>query len=182
MPTAVPTLSDLMPPPFAEGFDDWSSGDGTPESPTYASAERAHLIRDRDFGCCLELRLTTPVQRLRYMGEVPILPGRFVEVSARVKVMRGPLPELRIAARPGGVGGQAIGGLPGTATPRTMFAQEAVHSLAAVIGLEARPGVDLLWDERVLYAHVGLDLLGAVGSVVRLENLAVHDVTPRFQG
>lgn len=180
MPTAVPALADLMPPPFAEGFDDWSSGDGTPESPTYASTERAHLIRDRDFGCCLELRLTAPVQRLRYMGEVPIMPGRFVEVSARVKVLRGPLPELRIAARPGGMGGQAIPGLPSAASLRPMFAQETAHAISAVIGLEDRPGVHLVWDERVLYAHVGFDLLGAVGAVVRVENIAVRDVTPRF--
>ena len=31
--------ADLMPPAFAEGLDDWSSGDGTPDGPTWAAAK-----------------------------------------------------------------------------------------------------------------------------------------------
>ena len=50
---------DLMPPAFVEGLDDWSRGDGTPESPTYDAAENARLAPgDADFGTCLELRTT----------------------------------------------------------------------------------------------------------------------------
>ena len=36
---------DLMPPAFAEGLDDWSCGDGTPDSPTWEEAENARLAR-----------------------------------------------------------------------------------------------------------------------------------------
>ena len=65
-----------MPRAFAEGLDDWSCGDGTPESPTYDEADNARLVRgDADFGACLELRKIAAVQRLRYMGEVPLRPG-----------------------------------------------------------------------------------------------------------
>ena len=32
----------------------------------------------------------------------------------------------------------------------------------------------------MLYAHVGLDLVGAAGAVVRVESVAVRDVTRRF--
>ena len=49
-----------------------------------------------------------------------------------------------------------------------------------MIGREALAGVDLVWDLRALYGHVGIDLLGAPGAVVRIENLAVRDVTRRF--
>ncbi len=87
------TDPDLMPPAFAEGLDDWSSSDGTPDSPTYDRVESARIaLNDRDFGACLELRKTDPVQRLRYMGEVPIRPGSYVEIAARIKALRGPLP------------------------------------------------------------------------------------------
>jgi hypothetical protein len=82
---------DLMPPAFAEGLDDWSRGDGTPDSPTWEAAEDARLARgDPDFGVCLELRKVGPVARLRYMGELPVLRGAYLEVAARLKAMRGP--------------------------------------------------------------------------------------------
>ena len=36
---------DLMPPPFAEGLDDWSRGNGTPDGPTWEAAENARVVR-----------------------------------------------------------------------------------------------------------------------------------------
>ena len=53
-------------------------------------------------------------------------------------------------------------------------------TLTAVIGREALPGVDLVWDARALYAHVGIDLLGPDKGVVRVADIAVRDVTARF--
>jgi hypothetical protein len=76
MPFTSPTLPDLMPPAFAEGLDDWSRGDGTPDSPTYEASGLARLARDAELGICLELRTADPVQRLRYMGELPVPAGR----------------------------------------------------------------------------------------------------------
>jgi len=35
---------DLMPPPFAEGLDDWSCGDGTPDGSTWDAATDARLL------------------------------------------------------------------------------------------------------------------------------------------
>jgi hypothetical protein len=173
--------ADLMPPAFVEGLDDWSRGDGTPESPTYDEAENARLAPgDRDFGTCLELRTTGPVARLRYMGEVPLLSGAYVEVSVRLKAVRGPLSRARIAAWAGGAQGRGVVGLAGAGPEVALTGHEVVTELRAVIGREAREGVDLVWDGRVLYAHVGLDLIGPVGAVVRIEDIAVRDVTRRF--
>jgi hypothetical protein len=172
---------DLMPPPFAEGLDDWSRGDGTPDSPTYETAENARVARgDADFGTCLELRTTGPVARLRYMGELPLRPGTFVEVAARLKALRGPLPRARVAVWPGGAQGRRVPDLPEAAPPVELGGHGVVVELRAVIGREARPGVDLVWDARALYAHVGLDLEGPAGGVVRIESVAVRDVTRRF--
>ncbi|MGV1014628.1 MAG: hypothetical protein ACOYB4_06630 [Methyloceanibacter sp.] len=176
----VPTLPDLMPPAFAEGLDDWSRGDGTPDTPTYEASGIARLARDPDFGVCLELRTSDPVQRLRYMGEVPVPAGAFLEVSTRIKVLRGPLPEARIAGWPGGAHGRRVDGVPVAAPVHAIAAHGAAVGLRAVIGPVAGEGVDLVWDCRVLYAHVGLDLLGARGAVVRVESLAVREVTDRI--
>lgn len=172
---------DLMPPSFAEGLDDWSQSDGTPESPTYETAENARLARnDPDFGTCLELRKTAAVQRLRYMGEVPLLAGAYIEVAARLKVLRGPLPQAQVAAWPGGAQGKGIPGLPVAGRPVDLTGHGIVFEMTAVIGREARPGVDLVWDDRVLYAHVGLDLTGPVGGVLRIDSVTVRDATGRF--
>jgi hypothetical protein len=172
---------DLMPPAFAEGLSDWSRGDGTPDSPTYETGASARLAAgDRDFGACLELRKTEAVQRLRYMGEVPLRRGGYIEIAARLKAMRGPLPGARIAAWPGGAHGRGVAGLPTAAAAVALPAHGAVVALAAVIGPEAAPGVDMVWDGRALYAHVGVDLVGPDGGVVRIAAVEVRDVTTRF--
>ncbi|HET9069924.1 MAG TPA: hypothetical protein VFN28_14870, partial [Amaricoccus sp.] len=167
--------------------------DGTPESPTWEAAENARLARDADFGTCLEIRTGGVVERLRYMGEVPLFAGAFIEVAARVKAISGPLPAVRVAAWPGGAEGRGVAGLPVAARWVPVPAHGGACAIRAVIGRGPRPGVDLVWDERVLYAHVGIDLLGidlgsdididngrAGGALVRIESIAVRDVTGRF--
>ncbi len=165
---------DLTPPGFAEGLEDWSRGDGTPDSPTYEAVPHARLVAsDPDFGLCLELRKIEPVQRLRYMGELPFLPESRLEVSVRLKVLQGPLPMVRIAAWPG-AHGRRIEDLPSTGPARPVGAVGTVETFAGVIAGAPGPGVDLVWDERPLYAHVGIDILGLNGAVLRIENLGVR--------
>jgi hypothetical protein len=169
---------DLMPPAFEEGLYDWSRGDGEPDSPTYATAENVRIARgDADFGTCLELRKVDPVQKIRYMGELPVLPGAFLEVSTRVKALRGPLPVARIAAWPGGAGAAGVVGLRTTGEEVPLEEHDAVRVLRAVIGPTPAPEVDMVWDARVLYAHVGLDILGADNAVVRIDRVCVRDVS-----
>lgn len=172
---------DLMPPPFSEGLDDWSQGDGTPDMLTYERALNARLAReDPDFGVCLELRKIETVQRVRYMGEVPLLPGAYIEISAQVKAVRGPLPMVRIAAWPGGASGTGVSDLPTAVSPVALCEHGTVCVPRAVIGPEVRPGVDLVWDARALYTHVGLDLIGPDLGVVRIGGVFVRDVTRAF--
>ena len=120
------------------------------------------------------------MQRLRYMGELPVPTGAFLEVSARLKVLRGPLPEARIAAWPGGAHGRRVHGVPVAAEVRPIEEHGMIVELRAVTGPAPLAGVDLVWDRRVLYAHIGLDLLGARGAVVRVESLAVREVSDRL--
>lgn len=180
MSASRPVL-DLMPPAFAEGLDDWSWGDGTPGTPTYDDAPFARLASgDPDFGSCLETRKVVPVQRLRYMGELPLPSGGFVEIVVRAKAMRGPLAAVRIAGWAGGAHGRAVPGLVLATAPVEFRAHGEILVLRAVIGPAPLGGVDLVWDPRALYAHIGLDLLGPVRGVVRVADIAVSDVTARF--
>jgi hypothetical protein len=175
MPTRFRPDLDLTPPGFAEGLEDWSRGDGTPDSPSYEAVPHARLIpADPDFGQCLELRKVEPVQRLRYKGELPIQPGCRVEIAVRLKVLAGPLPMVRIAAWPGGAPGVRIDDLPSTGPAMPVRAAGAVETFSGVIGCAPGPGVDLVWDRRPLYAHVGIDILGLNGTVLRVENLSVR--------
>ncbi|MER2508921.1 MAG: hypothetical protein ABTQ27_09185, partial [Amaricoccus sp.] len=57
----------------------------------------------------------------------------------------------------------------------------AVAVARAVVGPERRAGVDLVWDARVIYAHVGLDLVGPEGGVVRIESVALRDISVTFE-
>ncbi|MFN3293334.1 MAG: right-handed parallel beta-helix repeat-containing protein, partial [Gemmobacter sp.] len=43
-----------------------------------------------------------------------------------------------------------------------------------------RTGVDMPWSLQTVYAHVGLDLTGANGGVVRIDDIEVEDVTNIF--
>ena len=81
----------LMPPAFAGGLGVWSKEDGTAGSATYSGDPNAALVpADADFAGCLELIKTDAVQKLRWTGETPILPGCYLRVTARV-IPAGPL-------------------------------------------------------------------------------------------
>lgn len=173
-----------MPPAFSEGLHDWSRGDGTPESDTYGDVNHldVRIAQDEDFGCCLEICKSETIQRLRYMGEMPFRPGSYIEVSTRLKAIRGPRGLARIAALPGGRMGKPIPDLEATGNVVGLDIYHRTYEAVTVFGPEPLPGVDIVWGDRVLYAHVGLDIIGPNGGVVRIENLSVRDVTELITG
>jgi hypothetical protein len=171
----------LMPPSFASGLDVWSSQDGTPGSNTYEGATNAAFVpADQDFGGCLEMVKTEATQQLRYMGETPLQPGCYIRVTARVKMVSGNLPQLRIAARPFGSGNSYVGGLIETGPSVSLATYGEVVEVSAIIGSGNRSGVDMPWGRTPIYAHVGLDLTGPNGGVVRIDDLIVEDITSAF--
>ncbi len=177
MTAVVAAARDLTPPPFVDGLCDWSRGDGTPPSPSYEASDTARIMRDDpDFGTCLEIRKVEPVQRLRYRGELPIRFGAAIQVRARLKALRGPLPSARIAAWPGGLGGRGFPDLPRSGPLSDLPSHGVAVELRAVIGRRLEDGPDLLWDQHALYGHVGLDLVGPCGGVVLIENLQVCEI------
>ena len=91
----------LMPNPFSAGLGLWSSGDGTPGSPSYEGAANAAFVAaDPDFGGCLELVKTSNTQRLRYMVQTPYRPGMYLQLTVRLKVLAGALPSARLSCLP----------------------------------------------------------------------------------
>lgn len=170
----------LMPPPFAAGLSQWSSGDGTPGSPSYQGATNAALVTaDADFASCLELQKTVGVQKLRHFGQTPILPGCYLRVTARVKAMSGNLPSVRIAAWAGGAGGN-LSGVVQTGPSTALTAYGEVVTIRAIIGTGARGGVDMPWGTAAIFGHVGLDLTGPNGGVVRIDDIEIEDITGAF--
>ena len=170
----------LMPPPFAAGLGVWSSTTGRPGAPTYAGAGNAALVpSDADFGGCLELTKTESVQRLRWTGQSPMIPGCFLRVTARVKAVSGALPSVRIAGYAATSGGAQITTVPGFGTSVALTGYGVVHTVQAIVAIGARQGVDLQWPG-VAFGHLGLDLTGANGGVVRIDDLEIEDVTGFF--
>ncbi|MCV2881762.1 glycosyl hydrolase family 28-related protein [Actibacterium sp. XHP0104] len=171
----------FMPPKFAAGLDVWSSEDGTPGSATYDGAANAALVSaDQDFGGCLELAKTQATQKLRHMGQTPILPGCYLRVTARVKAISGNLPDLRIAAWAGDGSELHVAGLTETGPATTLTAYGQVETITAIIGSGTRTGVDMPWGTVPVYAHIGLDMSGPNGGVVRIDDIEIEDVTSAF--
>jgi hypothetical protein len=171
----------LMPPAFEGGLDVWSSGDGTPGSDDYDGAVNAAFVpADQDFGGCLELQKTSATQKLRYMGETPLLPGCYLQIKARVKAISGNLPNVRIAAWAGGAGGGHIGSVTEVGTSTTLTSYGQIVEVTAIVGAGVRGGVDMAWGAGALFGHFGLDLTGATGGVVRIDDIEITDITSVF--
>lgn len=171
----------LAPPAFSNGLDVWSSQDGTAGSDTYDGAGNAALVpADQDFGGCLELLKTSATQKLRWMGETPMLPGCYLRIKARVKAMSGNLPSVRIAAWAGGAGDVHVTGLTEVGPSTALIAYGDVVEITAIVGTGARTGVDMPWGTTPLYGHFGLDLTGATGGLVRIDDIEIEDVTSAF--
>ncbi|PIE12652.1 MAG: hypothetical protein CSA70_09130 [Rhodobacterales bacterium] len=171
----------LMPPAFANGLDLWSSGDGTPGSDTYENAlNAAYVPADQDFGGCLELQKIDSIQKVRYMGETPLLPGCYLQVKARIKAVSGALPNVRIAAWAGGAGGTHVSGLTEVGDQVTLTQYGEVVEVTAIIGAGNRGGVDMVWGAEPLYGHFGIDLTGSNGGVVRIDDIEIVDITSAF--
>jgi hypothetical protein len=170
----------LMPPPFADGLGVWSSGDGTPGSDTYAiSGTGAFVAADQDFGGCLEILKATSTTKLRYMGQTPILPGCYLRVTARIKAVSGAFPSVRIAGWPGQANSTVLGGVVVTGPATLLNTYGEVVEISAIIGTGNRGGVDMVWTGAA-YGHLGLDLTGANGGIVRVDDIIVEDITGVF--
>ena len=171
----------LMPPAFAGGLDVWSKEDGTPGSATYDGDPNAAFVpADADFGGALEIIKTEATQRLRYTGETPILPGCYLRVTARVKAMSGNLPSVRIAAWAGDSTNAQVTGLTTTGPSVTLSTYGEIVEVTAIIGAGLRTGVDMVWGSQAIYGHFGLDLTGANGGVVRIDDIIIEDITSVF--
>lgn len=171
----------LMPPEFDNGLDLWSSGDGTPGSDTYDGALNAALVpADQDFGGCLELQKTDATQKLRYMGQTPLLPGCYLQITARVKAISGNLPSVRIAGWAGDASEAHVTGLTETGPATALTSYGEVVEVRSIVGTGDRGGVDMVWGTEPVYGHFGLDLTGSNGGVVRIDDIEITDITGVF--
>ena len=171
----------LMPPPFSAGLSLWSREDGRPGQGSYeAQPNAAYVPSDQDFAGCLELQKTSSVQKLRCFQQIPIQPGLYLRVTARVKAMSGALPSVRIAAWAGNGSGANVTTAVQQSTSVALTSYGSIVTVTAIIGSGNRQGVNMVWGTSPVYGHFGLDLTGATGGVVRIDDLIIEDVTNVF--
>ncbi|KIC10963.1 hypothetical protein RA19_09550 [Leisingera sp. ANG-M1] len=181
MNKAITEGLQLMPPAFADGLNVWSSGDGTPGSDTYDGAANAVFVAaDPDFGGCLELQKTENTQKLRFMGETPLQPGCYLQIKARIKAVSGALPSVRIAGWAAASNGSHISGVDETAPQVALTTYGDAVEVTGIVGSGSRGGVDMPWGRTAAYGHFGLDLTGANGGVVRIDDIEITDITSAF--
>lgn len=171
----------LMPPPFSAGLSLWSRGDGVAGSGSYAGQANAALVpNDADFTGCLELQKVDAVQKVRCFQQIPFQPGMFLRVSVRIKAVAGPLPGVRIAGFAARSNGTAVPGITTTGAITQLTSYGQVVEISDIIASGARTGVDLNWGREPVYTHLGLDLTGTSGGIVRIDDITVEDVTSVF--
>lgn len=171
----------LMPPAFSEGLGVWSRQDGTPGTDTWATASNATLVTgDADFGDCLEIVKTESVTRLRYMGQTPLPVGTYLRVSARVKVLSGSLPAVRIAGWAGDAAQGQVTGAVADGPSVALVDYGSVVVVSAIVGTGARNGVDMPWGTQATYGHFGIDLTGPNSGQVRIDAIEIEDATAVF--
>jgi len=168
----------LMPPPFADGLNLWSREDGQPGQGSYADQPNAAFVpADQDFGGALELQKTQSTQKLRCFQQIPMQPGLYLQVRVRVKCIAGAFPAVRIAGWAGRSNGTNVPGVVQTG-PSVQLAQYGeVVELTAIIGAGLRGGVTMAWGTSAVYGHIGLDLTGNNGGVVRIDDIEIEDIT-----
>lgn len=171
----------LMPPPFSAGLSLWSREDGRPGQGSYdAQPNAAFVPSDQDFAGCLELQKTSSIQKLRCFQQIPLQPGLYLRVTARVKAISGALPSVRIAAWAGNGSGANVTTAVQQGTAVALTSYGTVVTITAIIGSGNRQGVNMVWGTAPAYGHFGLDLTGATGGVVRIDDIAIEDVTDVF--
>ena len=171
----------LMPPAFAAGLNLWSREDGLAGQGTWANQPNAAFVpADQDFGGCLEVQKALATQKIRCFQRIPFLPGMYLRVTARVKCLAGNFPSVRIAgyAAAANASNVAAAVQVGPAVALTQYG--TVVTVSAIIGSGSRTGVDMVWGRTPAYGHLGIDLIGPSGGVVRIDDITVEDVTEVF--
>lgn len=171
----------LTPPPFSAGLANWSSANGLTGDASYQGAPNASVVsNDQDFAGCLELTKTSNTQKLRAFMETPLHPDMYIRVTTRVKAVAGNLPAVRIAVWSGTVTNTNVSGAVQVGPSVTLTQYGEVVTVSAILGAGNRTGVDMPQGLAAVLTHVGLDLTGANGGVVRIDDFTVEDVTGVF--
>lgn len=171
----------LMPPAFEAGLNLWSREDGRPGQGSWANQPNAAFVpADQDFGGCFEVQKSTATLKLRSFHQIPFLPGMYLRVTARVKCLSGPFPGVRIAAFAAAANGSNVASATqiGATVAITQYGQ--VVTVTAIIGSGNRGGVDMVWGTTPAFGHIGIDLTGAVGGIVRIDDIQIEDATDVF--
>jgi hypothetical protein len=171
----------LMPPPFSAGLNLWSREDGLTGQGSYlAQSNAAFVPSDQDFGGCLELTKTVGTMKLRGFQAIPFQPGLYLRVTAKMKAVSGPFPSVRIAGWAENVSGGNVATAVQTGPSTLLTTYGEVVTISAIIGSGNREGVDMVWGLAPVLGHLGLDLTGNTGGVIRIEDIVIEDVTDVF--
>ena len=118
--------------------------------------------------------------KLRCFQSIPFEPGLYLRVTAKVKAISGALPAVRIAGWAGNSGGGNVATADQIGPSVQLTSYGEVVTVSAIIGSGDRTGVDMVWGLTPVNGHLGLDLTGPTGGVVRIEDIVIEDVTRRL--
>lgn len=137
-------------------------------------------------GPVLELRKGLCTRHLIYRGETPILPGSYLMITARFRVMgperpRQDMPRVRVRGWPGDPCDAHVPGLTETGPAACPDRPGQICTVRAVVGATAGTGVDMAWGTRPVYGHFGLEIIGRGPAVLQIGAVSIEDVTGKIQ-
>ncbi|MFS4438630.1 glycosyl hydrolase family 28-related protein [Paracoccaceae bacterium GXU_MW_L88] len=170
----------LMPPAFSDGLIKWSArADGGTER-TLADLEAMVIPSDNEFGTCLEVRAAGGVQPIRAVERTLVQSGQFLRITARVRAVSGGIPSVRIAAWAGDTRGNHVADMDEYGAYGRPAEMGGVVEVTAMVGIGVRSGFDMPWTSDVRYAHFGIDVNVKAGSLYRVDDIVIEDVTALY--
>lgn len=97
-----------------------------------------------------------------------------------MKCVTGNLPAARIAAYAIRSNGSHVSEVTQFGSSTAIKKHGRIYEISAIIGPGLRDGVDMVWGSEPDYGHFGLDLTGANGGIIRIDDFEIEDVTHLF--
>ncbi len=167
------------PKKFIEGLNYWRSSltnvnAASLETSNYFSLNQ---VENEHYGKLLAEKTQESIVAVQDI-ETPLYTGQYLEIKFGVRLLSGAPCQARIIglARASGANYSAANNY----GPNFELISGATIEISAIVGAGARPGVDLVWSEVVTSGYFGIELFGANGGNIVIDDMQIRDVTAHF--
>ena len=172
--------ASIIPHKFIEGLEKWRSDLRNKNAPKLDTFENISInLGGNDDYAKLSLAKNQDSIQLVHDEPIPISDTQYLEVKFSVTLLTGVSPSLRVIATPSTQTKSAISGFAQNG-PSQELLSGVTTEISAIIGPGARPGVDLVWTNNSKFLMFGIEIFGANGANLLIDNISITDVSGAF--